>query len=638
MHVFQGPPTHSFEVRFNLTPEIAWGLCSDTDRLNAATNLPQVQYVDVPQDSGLPRRTFSFELEGVPIEGEEFPSTWEQYRCYEINRHYTRGFVSDLRNRCELEPIDRDTGPPGCRVNFLYWMRARDDRGEAFIATFDENVMQPLKAFLEDAGQALAATLAEQSLTPDAIALRTSSLLQLALREPEGHEVERVQALIEKTEEIHASGLAERIGDLILFEPDFELRRIRPLKLARTWQVEAADLLPSFLAATRAGLLSLHWDLICPHCRGGQNRNEGLNQIDSTARCEPCGITFDVDLSRALEAVFVPHPQLRNIEDIPYCMAGPSTRPHVLYQSAIAPGSSYEIDLDLAPGRYRIRCEGAKGFRWLRILEDSASSKSEQALQECCLEDGELDGPDLVLVGGSDRKITIKNSWDQLVVAVIEDPEWAQDALVAADLVAHHKFRDLFSHEMLADGVSLSVSSITILFTDLVGSTAMYGELGDARAFGLVWAHFELLEDIVARTGGTTVKTIGDAVMAAFARPEDSLKAASMLHEELGPFLAERGFSYPVSLKVGIHTGASIAVTLNQRMDYFGGTVNLAARVESKSQGADILVSPDHAKATGDCAYLRGLGWTSQPVEAELKGFEEPIRLLRFLPPEAPRS
>ena len=126
--------------------------------------------------------------------------------------------------------------------------------------------------------------------------------------------------------------------------------------------------------------------------------------------------------------------------------------------------------------------------------------------------------------------------------------------------------------------------------------------------------------------------------MAAFARPEDSLKAASMLHQELGPFLAERGFSYPASLKVGIHTGASIAVTLNQRMDYFGGTVNLAARGESKSQGADILVSPDHAKATGDCAYLRGLGWTSQPVEAELKGFEAPIRLLRFLPPEAPTS
>ncbi|MBN53145.1 MAG: hypothetical protein CL558_06165 [Alphaproteobacteria bacterium] len=634
MHRFEGPASHSFELLFELPAQVVWGLVSDTDRLNALTGLPQVKYQDEAQEGRLSRRTFSFELDGFPILGEEFPSSWERHRYYEVNRHYMQGFVSDLRHRCELERVDRGSEPPACRARFLYWMRARDAHGEAFKAAFDENVMQPLRGFLEAAGETLASALAQETLDPESIQLRTSRLLQAALRDPGAEELQRVQALTQDADSIHPSDLNQRIADLVLFDPDFELRRIRPLELARKWQVPIEQLLPSFLASTQAGLLSLKWDLVCPHCRGGQDRMDGLEQVAGRARCVPCGIDFDVELSRALEAVFVPHPQLREIEDIPYCMAGPSTRPHVLYQSPVEPGATYHVELALSPGRYRLRCEGAEGFRWLRVLEPSDQRASDARLQECSIEQGRVDGPDLVVVHDEHMKIEVHNACDQLLVAVVEDPTWANDALVAADLLTHHKFRDLFSHEMLAHGVSLSVSSVTILFTDLVGSTAMYGELGDARAFGLVWAHFELLQDIVARSGGATVKTIGDAVMAAFSRPEDSLKAASMLHREIGPFLASRGFEYPVSLKVGIHTGASIAVTLNERMDYFGGTVNLAARVESKSEGGDILVSPHHAKATHDCAFLRKLGWSSQNVLAHLKGFDEPMKLLRFLPPE----
>src|SRR5437762_10859190 len=99
---------------------------------------------------------------------------------------------------------------------------------------------------------------------------------------------------------------------------------------------------------------------------------------------------------------------------------------------------------------------------------------------------------------------------------------------------------------------------------------------------------FDVLKQVIAEEDGALVKTIGDAVMAVFRQPVSALKA--MLH-------AQRRFASPpdgtqaLSLKAGIHTGPCIAVTLNDRLDYFGSTVNLAARLEGQSTGHDLVIS-----------------------------------------------
>ena len=103
-----------------------------------------------------------------------------------------------------------------------------------------------------------------------------------------------------------------------------------------------------------------------------------------------------------------------------------------------------------------------------------------------------------------------------------------------------------------------------------------------------------------------------------------------MVHDLVEQHVAAEGHTHPVTLKVGMHEGPSIVVTLNDRLDYFGRTVNLAARVESRSDGDDIVVSRHMAEITDDCAALRELGWFSEDLVAELKGITEPVRLLRF--------
>jgi class 3 adenylate cyclase len=157
-------------------------------------------------------------------------------------------------------------------------------------------------------------------------------------------------------------------------------------------------------------------------------------------------------------------------------------------------------------------------------------------------------------------------------------------------LLTRQTFRRLFRSERVEDSEGLGVRQVTLLFTDLKGSTAMYERLGDLNAYALVRQHFTLIADAVQAHSGAVVKTIGDAVMAAFFRPEDAVSAALLMLEEIGRLNRERGAT-DIILKVDAHAGHSIAVTLNENLDYFGQTVNIAARVEALADAGEICLS-----------------------------------------------
>jgi adenylate cyclase len=324
--------------------------------------------------------------------------------------------------------------------------------------------------------------------------------------------------------------------------------------------------------------------------------------------------------------VFTAHPQVREVEEAKYCLGGPGTTPHIVYQSMLRPGERDAQAIALPPGRYRARFTGERTHRWIDVVD----SKDRARGLAYRVHDSGIEQGDQEVASADAIEMAIENVSKRTVLVSIESVAWARDALSAGELVADQRFRDLFSGEVLAPGIKLAVEHATIVFTDLVGSTAMYQALGDASAFSLVWTHFDALRRIVDQSRGAIVKTIGDAIMAVFMRPEDALSAADALHAQVASFCRERGHEYPVALKIGVHDGPCIAVTLNDRLDYFGSTVNLAARVESKSEGGDIVVSLDLAERTKDAAILRDRGWRSEPLSAQCKGFSEPIPMLRF--------
>ena len=216
---------------------------------------------------------------------------------------------------------------------------------------------------------------------------------------------------------------------------------------------------------------------------------------------------------------------------------------------------------------------------------------------------------------------------------MIEDRRWAQDALTAHEATTMQAFRDLFADAVLRPGDQVAIGRIAFLFTDIKGSSDLYNRVGDARAYGLVREHYAVLTRAVREHDGAVVKTIGDAVMAAFADPANALEAALAIRGGITRFnrdvAGENGAETAIVVKLGLHAGPCIAVTLNDRLDYFGRAVNLAARLQGESRGGDIVLSDAMAGEPGVASRLKMLDAILE--SALVKGFAEPIALRRIL-------
>jgi class 3 adenylate cyclase len=200
------------------------------------------------------------------------------------------------------------------------------------------------------------------------------------------------------------------------------------------------------------------------------------------------------------------------------------------------------------------------------------------------------------------------------VTFVVETAAWLELALRPGKLVSFQTFRDLFSKDYLATGVQLAVGEQTILFTDLVGSTAMYEERGDPAAFVAVKQHFDRVFAIIGENRGAVVKTIGDAVMGAFNDPVDAVKAARAIHAAFPP--SDNG----LRLRISINTGPCIAVRFNASVDYFGHAVNVAAKLQALAEGWQIAISERTADDPRVAAWLAEQSTDLERVELELKG------------------
>ena len=117
--------------------------------------------------------------------------------------------------------------------------------------------------------------------------------------------------------------------------------------------------------------------------------------------------------------------------------------------------------------------------------------------------------------------------------------------------------------------------------------------------------------------------------MAAFGDPADALRAALAIQSGVAAFNAETGEEALV-IKIGLHQGPSIAVTLNDRLDYFGSTVNMAARLQAESRGGDIVLSRDIADDPAVRPLLAPLRSDTESIP--LKGFDQPVALIRLEP------
>lgn len=156
----------------------------------------------------------------------------------------------------------------------------------------------------------------------------------------------------------------------------------------------------------------------------------------------------------------------------------------------------------------------------------------------------------------------------------------------------------------------------TILFTDIVESTAMTRQVGDEAAMELVELHDSIVRDALKDLGGREVKHLGDGIMASFVSAASAVKCASRVQNEISKH-ARANTDRPIRIRVGIAAGEPV----ERANDLFGVTVQLAARLCSHAQAEQVLVSNVVAElCAGKILAFEDLG------DLELKGFDRPVR------------
>ncbi len=183
------------------------------------------------------------------------------------------------------------------------------------------------------------------------------------------------------------------------------------------------------------------------------------------------------------------------------------------------------------------------------------------------------------------------------------DTSVPQNSIDAVASAVHSEQPDLRQHAA-PDG------TVTILFSDIEGSTEMTERLGDRRWLGLLRQHNAIIRERVAAHEGFEVKSEGDGFMLAFGSARSALQCAADIQRAL----AQRNESAdePIRVRIGLHTGEAI----KEADDFYGKNVILAARIAGQAQGGEILVSSllkELTESAGDIAFGEGR-------EVELKG------------------
>lgn len=600
---------YRWEWQLKSEADAFWPFFSDTNRLNRDTGIFPVEELPLRTgEDGNGRRRLKFRLP-LPIIWEEDPFEWVAPTTYGVLRHYENGPLRTMRVLATMTP--RPEG--GTTLLYETWVEPRNFIGR-LAAPIALGLIAPRRF-----------SKAIKRYDEVAVIAAPPALLQRPYRLVPGAE----GRMTTMADQLMAQGAKESLVARLLQEikqaDDLVLSHLRPYALADQWGVPRRNVLELSLMATRVGLLDFQWEVLCPLCRGASDRvHNHLSEMATNVHCPTCNIDFKADTDHSIELTFAPNPSIRPVERMEFCVAGPQQTPHVAVQLLLPPGAKRTVIPRLRFGRYRARTALLSGSQQFLVAEQGASQivigLNEQGW--------------VPQVESLTKSVTIelRNETDEEQLFIFEELAWSDQAITAAEVISLQRFRDLFSQETLQPGEQFSVGSLTVLFTDLRDSTRLYREIGDAPAFGLVRNHFDVLREAIAAEEGAIVKTIGDAVMAVFRRPVSAMRAMTRSQQILAnPANGER----PLQLKAAIHAGHSIVVTLNERLDYFGTNINIAARLEKFSQGDDMIISdfvycdPEVQEYINDATSPMA----ATSFETQLKGFDdECFNLWRIVP------
>jgi class 3 adenylate cyclase/predicted RNA-binding Zn-ribbon protein involved in translation (DUF1610 family) len=465
-----------------------------------------------------------------------------------------------------------------------------------------------------------------------------------------------------------------KLETLIRAGDDYSLFRVNPIQFANERGIAEMEAIDLFLYSAKLGLFEMEWHLVCATCGNVVESFRQMHKLHSTYVCNQCAfettatlddyIQVSFTIASAVREIVFHHPERLSADDLlfkyklsrgvhswlegwshealiravtkllVYLEPGEKRRlefpvelgiviitdltDRITAGFPVAPEPVFEtqtIAIQITDGRFQFSGREAPAGR----LDYGYAALTFHHL-------GNLSTGSLVveIENGLGQRACL---WVAHFTGVPPRNGITFDPFLSGKrLLTTQTFRTLFRSETVSVNEGIGVRDITFLFTDLKGSTALYDQIGDPKAYFLVRQHFDTLGNVIQRYEGATVKTIGDAVMATFMTPLDAVHAALEMLRDIEAF--NRNISDKLVLKIGIHSGHSIVVTLNDRLDYFGQTVNIASRVQGLADAGEIYISEDVYAFPGVQDAIANCNIDSNQVA--VKGVSEKIKVYRI--------
>ncbi len=537
----------SFDLK--VKPEQIWPFISDTSRMNRELGLPPWKEKTVDGELHVEITTL-----GKLQHWIEKVWVWQEPKELQNHRVYITGWMTEQRGAFATVST-----PEGCRVDVYFeW-----GFPSIFTKLFFGNVVGVLKPKFE-----------RYFKNKENLILSNTAESQPVL----SPEINTKKSEVEK--DLDARSLwndpMDRLITYFLTEDDMVLDRIQLKKIAQKLDIPLPKLMDMAHTLMVSDYMTLAWDVICPHCRGTASSEPAISKLGNPNYCDACEFEFDIDQEESVEIVFKLSKKIREINKMEYCAAEPAKKKHIKLYQLVPKGQTRKFSLSLQPGRYRIRGGQEKN----NLTFDVVSGEG----------DGQLTWPQSLAEGlktGTELLIDLTNHEGEDLYVAVEESWWHNDRLFPGEVLTQKKFRQFLSNDHLGLGVKLALGNQVLLFTDIVGSTPLYRDLGDARAFGAVNEHYQKVAKIIADTNGALIKYIGDAVMAAYVDLDSAFDAAIRIQQE---FSTEH--KSPIKLRISLNYGPVLCANMNVGLDYFGTTVNTAAKIQ-KWAGAHQIAVPD---------------------------------------------
>jgi serine/threonine protein kinase len=544
---------YEFVFELQASPKALWPYVSNTDRLNRAIGLSQVE--EHVEHVGDDVHSFGRQRQaGFMLAWREHPYEWVYERRLAVEREYTEGPLRRFSSRVELVPHDG-----GTRLTQTIEIEPRGLVGRAAAAIeVGVRTKGALKRTYERIDQLVSGKLGTSNLVD---AFEPAQPLR---RDVEDRFTALERQAVTRGAEPRAMAT---IGEWLRAAPTPELARIRPIALARRLKLPVNVVVDACFYAGAVGLLSPLWDVLCPTCRVPSSMQDTLKALREHGTCDVCRVRFALDLATSIELVFRIHPSLRDAQPETWCISSPAHTPHVVAQVRLGVGERTTLDLAVPEGSYVFAGRMLGWSRPLRVRPQAPTTRWDLTLSSPPSSSSSM------VLGEGRQLLELHNDTDRAQLVRLERTTPRDDVLTASRVLSSPLFKRLYPHEVLADDAMVRVGSVIILIVEPVFAHREHVDIEQ------LYSLYRRIDEVVTRHEGAVVRLHGDGVLSVFHDAAAAVQAVTSLR------------SSSVTIRAALHRGPAGAVTLNERLDYFGTSIQEAIALVGRARGGELLVS-----------------------------------------------